>query len=329
MPRQIFKNHVIASAGPPPQSITLENLRRWIPMRKGRFAEPFDDEVTHLLCTHEQFKKRVPLVKQVLKGHKRIHIVHYDWLEFSAVFNKRLPEREYSMRSILAKKRAEQRERNRQENGRREGERGVNPTLFHVYRDREFFAYQIDLTRNHSEDGEFGQRYMMTLWESNAKPHLYWFTAKFMRRKGDPNAAYHRPSPCSGKWRREMDLFMNFFRIKTGIDWHDRVLLEGTTPLSAFQYCPPKGGKPVGRRLRFSYDCCVELNLEWKQQNLPQEISHETEYGKVEDAVGSAEDGKLDSDENDDHGNCAMDLDEGLGGDDACATQQIELSDAP
>lgn len=30
-------------------------------MRKGRFAEPFDDEVTHLLCTHEQFKNRVPL----------------------------------------------------------------------------------------------------------------------------------------------------------------------------------------------------------------------------------------------------------------------------
>ena len=30
-------------------------------MRKGRFAEPFDEEVTHLLCTHEQFKKGVPL----------------------------------------------------------------------------------------------------------------------------------------------------------------------------------------------------------------------------------------------------------------------------
>ncbi len=61
MPRQIFKNRVLASAGPPPSSITLENLRSWIPMRKGRFAETFDDEVTHLLCTHEQFKKRVPL----------------------------------------------------------------------------------------------------------------------------------------------------------------------------------------------------------------------------------------------------------------------------
>ncbi|OAQ99642.1 hypothetical protein LLEC1_03337 [Akanthomyces lecanii] len=347
MPRQIFKNRVIASAGPPPESITLQNLRSWIPMRKGRFAEPFDDEVTHLLCTHEQFKKRVPLVKQVLKEHKRIHIVHYDWLEFSAVFNKRLPEREYSMRSIFAKEKAEQRERNRQENGRREGERGpavlqanvtsLLPALFHIYRDREFFKYQIDLTRNNSEDGEFGQRYTMTasppdnLWESNAKPHLYWFTAKFMRRKGDPNAAYHRPSICSGKWRREMNLFMDFFRIKTGIDWQDRVLLEGTTPLSAFQYCPPKGGKPIGRRLRFSYDCCVELNLEWKQQNLPQETSHETEDGDITDAVGSLESGNTDSDENDDHGNSVMELDAGFGNDvdGQCATQQIELGDAP
>lgn len=36
-----------------------------------------------------------------------------------------------------------------------------------------------------------------------------------------------------------MDLFLNFFRIKTGIDWEDRVIKQGTTPLSAFQYAPP------------------------------------------------------------------------------------------
>lgn len=70
----------------------------------------------------------VRLVKQVLKEHKRIHIVHYDWLEFSAVFNKRLSEKDYSMRCILAKEKAEQRERDRHENGRRQGERGVNPS---------------------------------------------------------------------------------------------------------------------------------------------------------------------------------------------------------
>ncbi|TQW00388.1 anthranilate synthase component II [Cordyceps javanica] len=269
MPRQIFKNRVLAAAGPPPPSITLDNLRTWIPLRKGRFAEQFEDEVTHLLCTHKQFKKRVPLVKKVLQNYKRVHIVHYDWLEFSAVANRRLPEWEYSMRNIVAKERAEKREKNRQESGRREGERGVNPTLFHVYQDREFFRYQIDLTRNKSDDGEFGQRYTLTLWESNAKPHLYWFTAKFMRRKGDLHAGYHRPSSCSGKWRHEMDLFKNFFRIKTGIEWQDRVLLEG--------------GKPVGRRLRFSYESCVELNSQWKRQNSPLNCSHNTEEEEEEE----------------------------------------------
>ncbi|KAM0740232.1 hypothetical protein ACQRIT_005416 [Beauveria bassiana] len=336
MPRQIFKNRVLATAGPLPPTITLDNLRTWIPLRKGRFAEAFDDEVTHLLCTHEQFKKRVPLVTKVLKDYKRIHIVHYDWLEFSAVANKRLPEREYSMRNILAKERAEKRERNRQENGRKEGERGVNPTdvpsrvpaLFHIYQDREFFSYQIDLTRNNSDDGEFGQRYALTLWESNAKPHLYWFTAKFMRRKGDPNASYYRPSPCSGKWRHEMDLFLNFFRIKTGIDWQDRVLLAGTTPLSAFQYTPPTGGKPIGRRLRFSYDCCMELNLEWKQQNLPQEIVHKKDSEEAEEAVEMAEDYDRESVGHDaDDGDIAIDLGEDTYENETSAAQPTGDSD--
>lgn len=36
-----------------------------------------------------------------------------------------------------------------------------------------------------------------------------------------------------------MDLFLKFFRIKTGIDWEDRVIKQGTTALSLFQYTPP------------------------------------------------------------------------------------------
>lgn len=82
-----------------------------------------------------------------------------------------------------------------------------------------------------------------------------------------------------------MDLFMDFFRIKTGIDWEDRVIKHGTTPLTVFQYSPPvsarpdfpwldegmvgtvadiakTGGKPIGRRLRHSYDYCLEINAQ-------------------------------------------------------------------
>ena len=59
MPRQIFKGCVIAIAGPLPGQLTIDNIRHWTELRKGRFSEELDDEVTHLLCTSEQFNKRV------------------------------------------------------------------------------------------------------------------------------------------------------------------------------------------------------------------------------------------------------------------------------
>lgn len=36
-----------------------------------------------------------------------------------------------------------------------------------------------------------------------------------------------------------MDLFMDFFRIKTGIEWQDRVLKEKMMPSPFFHYAPP------------------------------------------------------------------------------------------
>lgn len=91
------------------------------------------------------------------------------------------------MRNILAKQNAAKRELARIEKGKREGERAVNTSkiyvlslqvsvekpfvkimsldLFHIYIDREFFSYQIDITRDDDEKGELGQRY--TLYVSN------------------------------------------------------------------------------------------------------------------------------------------------------------------
>ncbi|KAL6901717.1 hypothetical protein GGI43DRAFT_433761 [Trichoderma evansii] len=262
MPRRIFKNLVIATAGPLPGQLTVDSLRQWTAIRKGVFTEDFDEHVTHLLCTREQFNQKLPRIKEALARGKRQHIVHCDWFEISAVNDKKEPERDYSMRNILAKQNAAKRELARIEKGKREGERAVNTNLFHIYIDREFFSYQIDITRDDNTKGELGQRYTLYLWESNAKPHLYWFTAKFIKKKGDSQPRFHRPSPCSGPWRREMDLFMDFFHIKTGIEWQDRVLKQKTMPNLLFQYSPPTGGKPVGRRLRFCYEYCLEVNAQ-------------------------------------------------------------------
>ncbi|TFB02012.1 hypothetical protein CCMA1212_006015 [Trichoderma ghanense] len=287
MPRKIFKNLVIATAGPLPGQLTTENLRQWTTLRKGIFTEDFDDQVTHLLCTREQFDQKLPRIKEALARGKKQHIVHCDWFEISAVNDKKLPEREYSMRNILAKQNAAKRELARIERGKREGERAVNTNLFHIYTDRTFFSYQIDITRDDIETGELGQRYTLCLWESNAKPHLYWFAAKFIKKKRASQPSFHRPSPCSGPWRREMDLFMDFFRIKTGIEWQDRVLRQGTMSTSYFQYSPPTGGKPVGRRLRFCYEYCLEVNAQLR--GLPWPPVEEENPVRDEDEDGAAE----------------------------------------
>lgn len=59
-------------------------------------------------------------------ARKDVHVVHYDWFEFSAVKEKRLPESEYSMRNIAAEKRARKRELERKERGRIQGIKAVN-----------------------------------------------------------------------------------------------------------------------------------------------------------------------------------------------------------
>jgi hypothetical protein len=60
MVRQIFKKCVIAVAGPLPGQYTTQNLKRWIQIRKGRFTDKFDETVTHLLCTNEQYEAKIP-----------------------------------------------------------------------------------------------------------------------------------------------------------------------------------------------------------------------------------------------------------------------------
>lgn len=208
MPRPIFRDGVIAAAGPLPGQLTVDNLRRWTRLRQGSFSDDFGDAVTHLLCTQEQFRQRVPRgrpwplwalhkrrvslrpsqVREALKRGKRCHIVHHDWFEFSTVWEKREPEREYSMRHILAKQNAARRGQGKIERGKKEGEKSVNtsrsrlgpiqaatlcsltcrPDLYHIYQDREFFPYQIEMTRDGDETGEpqDRQRYILSVRRS-------------------------------------------------------------------------------------------------------------------------------------------------------------------
>lgn len=59
MAPQVFKNMVFATAGPL-DKLSDEQILLWARQRKGDFTKDFPDRVTHLLCSTEQFERRVP-----------------------------------------------------------------------------------------------------------------------------------------------------------------------------------------------------------------------------------------------------------------------------
>ncbi|KAG5976796.1 hypothetical protein E4U55_007240 [Claviceps digitariae] len=290
-----FKHMVIATAGPPPEGLTVDKLKHWTEIRKGRFTQDFDDSVTHLLCTREQFRQRVP--REGFK-RKRVKIVDFDWFELSAGPGKVEKVAKYCYRRLLQKQRARRRDKEQVERGKLLAERFVNTNLFRVHYDNYNFPYQVTLVReNHLESGRH-ERYVLYLFESKAKPPLFWFAAKYFRRKGDSQPAYFRQSNYSGAFEHEFSLFKDFFQAKTGIEWQDRVTHYGVMPSSFFMYTPPSRGKPVGRETLFSAKMSWELNAALR--GIPAPSVEEPAENAQAGGGGGAEVGADDDDEDDD-----------------------------
>ncbi|KAI5928382.1 hypothetical protein F4810DRAFT_705322 [Camillea tinctor] len=256
--REIFRNCDIALAGTLEihesySSWTVAAVERWVTAWGGTFSHRLDAGVTHLLATEAQVRERAPRVVEVLqknkkkkggrqKGEDGVCIVNPDWLEDSISKRRRLKEANYE----VSGKSKEDEERMRSEKRRRGEElavKGVDPNYNHVYRDETFFEYEILLTRKDEESGNV-EKHVLTLWESNAWPHLYHFVAKFLKRpRGEPH--YYRPSDSPRLLETEFKEFKKYFRQRTGLLWDDRLRRAGTEP-TRFQYQPPTGGKPVG-----------------------------------------------------------------------------------
>ncbi|KAK0723083.1 hypothetical protein B0T26DRAFT_674697 [Lasiosphaeria miniovina] len=217
--KPIFRGLTVAMAGELGGQWTENNIARWVRLRDGAFSYQIDASVTHLLCSADEFKKRGARVKAALK--KRL-----------------LPEAKFSLQSPK-RERERARRAARIAKGRAMAERAVDPNMYRVYSDSTFFDYSVKLLK---DDGERG------LYESHALPRLYWFVAKFIKKKGSP-PQYYRPSPTAGLFAREFALFQIFFRIKTGVPWPHR--LVGSAVAAArdkirFQYEVPTRGKPIG-----------------------------------------------------------------------------------
>lgn len=76
------------------------------------------------------------------------------------------------------------------------------------------------------------------LFESNAKPHLYQFAAKFYQKLRDSQPKFYRPSETPQKFWTEYENFKAFFLKKTSIGWDQR-LIQISLDESLFQYKAP------------------------------------------------------------------------------------------
>ncbi|KAK3944285.1 hypothetical protein QBC46DRAFT_441987 [Diplogelasinospora grovesii] len=249
--KPIFRNLTIATAGDLGGQWTETNIARWVGLREGNFTHQMDNSVTHLLCTTEMFKERGPRVNAALKrtaakssSASKCHIVTIDWLEDSIFKNRRLAEGPFSLLGLLKQERARHRAAIKVRKGVELGNKFVNTNLYHIYQDATYFRYEVTLARDDTA------RYVLF-------PHLYWFAAKFYKRKGDTNPHFYRPSDCPGLFGKEFAEFKGFFYKKSGVEWDQRLVkwhwqgqrrgrwgvMDGKTN---FGYTPPTGGKPVG-----------------------------------------------------------------------------------
>ncbi|KAJ9152179.1 hypothetical protein NKR19_g4666 [Coniochaeta hoffmannii] len=244
--KQIFQDVRLVTACSLGGQWTEANIARWLGRRGGVYTQEVSDQTTHLICTVEEYKAKSLKVKQAAKlGVKQCKIVTLDWLEDSLFRDKKLPVKDYSLNAVLKNERAKESQVAKLAKGNELAERFVNTNLYHVYADASNFFYEITLTRDDTEAGWQGQKYILYIFESNAKPPLYQFAAKFYQKPRDSQPKYHRPSETPQAFWTEYEKFKSFFLKKTGIEWNDR-LVQISLDESLFQYKAPTGGKPVG-----------------------------------------------------------------------------------
>ncbi|KAI0460407.1 hypothetical protein F5B21DRAFT_6858 [Xylaria acuta] len=241
----IFKDCVVSIAGDlDDYDWREEKVKQWVQYWGGTFSSIVDSNVTHLLCTRTNFKKKIADVRVALKS-KDTKIVMRDWLEDSINKKARLKTLPYQLDEEARQEEAKGRKIQKTKTYSKNVDGYVDERFWHVYRDSTYFQYQIELKRDDKDSGNVGEKHLLTLWESNAKPCNYRCTTLFTKKSKNKASRYPlNETPVDLK--TGLKTFETFFKKKTSILWDDRIEKMGTTGPEHFQYQPPSGGKPVG-----------------------------------------------------------------------------------
>jgi hypothetical protein len=121
-----------------------EKVRQWVSYHGGKFSSTVEANVTHLLCTEANFKKKVAAVQTALKT-KDTKIVMRDWLEDS--INKRtcLKTHKYDLTEQFKHEGAQKRKAKETEKNSKLSENYVDPgTFFQTKNFFIFFRYKLE-----------------------------------------------------------------------------------------------------------------------------------------------------------------------------------------
>jgi hypothetical protein len=126
-----FAHFTIAISGDFGKERTLEDLKRWISKNGGNYSKNVDQNVTHLVCSKEHYKKESQAVKKA-KPIKTCSIVTYDWLEDCCQNKRRRPCGKYLCKTVFKETIKEKAERRNREKTalKKDGEFSLTDRLF-------------------------------------------------------------------------------------------------------------------------------------------------------------------------------------------------------
>ncbi|EPE03299.1 brct domain containing protein [Ophiostoma piceae UAMH 11346] len=213
---RILHGVTIATAGSLGPGWTDTDVARWMGYNGGRFvaalSDKNDDGVTHVLSTLEEFskpkKKQCTNLRRALDrgtGKRGVHIVLQDWLEDSLYKRRRLRETRYLLRNV--NRESKQAPEERQKKLAEQQARGQSQAETFINTDCTGFSYKVTISRDHEAAGILGERYLLYLFESHAKPPLYWFAARHYKSRKHSRPLDFRPSGSCGLFATEFAHF--------------------------------------------------------------------------------------------------------------------------
>ncbi|KAI1433941.1 hypothetical protein GGR50DRAFT_451472 [Xylaria sp. CBS 124048] len=226
----VFDGCVVAVAGDLGSIVWKpKNIQKWVQSRGGRFSHTFNDEVTHLLSSQEEFDGKTETIQKAL-GNVNTTIVTHEWLVQSIRAESRLDTSPYRLVTQVPKDWEEPQEMS-VESACTDGY--VIEELWHIYSDPTTSRpYRASLIRRVKGTRLVKDTRLLLVWESNEQPHRYQFTIRATFRGSDRVSCYRLPNDAVLS-TQAIAFFKNSFQQLMGIPWdehdsNDEVELESS-----------------------------------------------------------------------------------------------------